>query len=65
METREGDHVDSQLPQVSIELAGEPQGGGHTGHGERHQMVQVSIGRVGQLQGPDNYSKSAGNDFSL
>merc|ERR1719242_242720 len=30
VETREGNHVDSQLPQVSIELAGKPQTGGHS-----------------------------------
>ena len=37
---------------VCIELAGEPKGGGHPGHGEGHQVVQVPVGRVGQLQGP-------------
>ena len=30
VETREGNHVDCQLPQVSIELAGEPEAGGHS-----------------------------------
>ena len=50
VEPGEGDHVDGQLPQVSIELAGEPEAGGHTGHGEGHQVVQVAVGRVGQLQ---------------
>ena len=33
VETGEGDHVDRQLPEVSIELAGEPEGGGNSGHG--------------------------------
>ena len=47
-----GDHVDRQLPEVSIELAGEPKGGGHSGHGEGHQVVQVPVGGVGQLKGP-------------
>ena len=47
VETREGDHVDSQLPEVSIELAGEPEGGGHPGHGEGHKVVEVSVGGVG------------------
>merc|ERR1719373_649581 len=49
----EGDHVDRQLPEVSIELAGEPEAGGHTGHGEGHQVVQVSVGRGGELKGPE------------
>ena len=53
VETGEGDHVDRQLPEVSIELAGEPEGGGDSGHGEGHQVVQVSVGGVGQLQGPE------------
>ena len=51
METGEGDHVDRQLPEVSIELAGEPEAGGHTGHGEGHQVVQVTISRCHQFQG--------------
>ncbi|KFV64569.1 hypothetical protein N307_10589, partial [Dryobates pubescens] len=32
----EGDHVHRQLPQVSVELAREPQAGGDTAHGCRH-----------------------------
>ena len=53
VETGEGDHVDRQLPEVSIELAGEPEAGGHTGHGEGHQVVEVTIGGGGELQGPE------------
>ena len=30
VETREGDHVDSQLTEISVQLAREPQTGGHT-----------------------------------
>ena len=52
VETGEGDHVDRQLPQVSIELAGEPEAGRHPGHGDAHQVVQVPIGGGAQLQGP-------------
>ena len=33
VETGEGDHVDRQLPEVSIELAWEPEGCGNSGHG--------------------------------
>ena len=50
VETREGDHVDRQLPQVSVELAGEPEAGGYPGHGDAHQVVQVPVGWGAQLQ---------------
>ena len=53
VETGEGDHVDRQLPEVSIELAGEPEAGGHTGHGEGHQVVEVTIGGGGKFQGSE------------
>merc|ERR1711862_398249 len=53
VETGEGDHVDCQLPQVSIELAGEPEAGGHTGHGEGHQVVEVTVCGGGKLQGSE------------
>ena len=53
VETREGDHVHCQLPQVSVQLAREPKAGGHPRHGEGHQVVQVTIGGGGQLQGPE------------
>ena len=52
VETWEGHHVDSQLPQVSVQLAREPQAGGHTRHGGAHQMVKVTVGGGGQLKGP-------------
>ena len=53
MEPGERNHVDCQLPEVSIELAGESEAGGDTGHGEGYQMVQVSIGRGGKFQGTE------------
>ena len=53
VESGERNHVDCQLPQVSIKLAGEPEGGGDSGHGEGHQVVQVTVGGVLQLQGPE------------
>ena len=53
METGEGDHVDSQLPQISVELTGETKASGDTGHGERHKVVQVAISRGGELQGAE------------
>jgi hypothetical protein len=53
VEAGERNHVDSQLPQISIELAREAKASGDSRHGERNQMVQVSIGGSGQLQGPE------------
>ena len=53
VEPGEGDHVDRQLPQVSVELAGEPEAGRHTGHGEGDQVVEVSVCRGGELQSPE------------
>ena len=50
VETREGDHVDCELPEVSVELSREPETGGDTRHCERYQMVQVTIGWSGELQ---------------
>ena len=50
VEPGEGNHVDGQLPQVSIELAGEPEAGGYPGHGDAHQVVQVPVGWGAQLQ---------------
>ncbi|MCV4696792.1 hypothetical protein OFB92_27150, partial [Escherichia coli] len=42
VETREGHHVDSQLPKVGVQLARETEAGGDTAHGGRDEMVQVS-----------------------
>merc|ERR1711994_973654 len=53
VETGEGDHVDCQLPEISVQLAREPEAGGHTGHGEGHKMVQVTVCGGGQLEGPE------------
>ena len=46
VETEEGDHVDR------TELSWEPEAGGHPGHGDAHQVVQVPVGGGAQLQGP-------------
>ncbi len=48
MEAREGDHVDGQLSQICVELAGEAQARGHSRHCQGDKMVKVSIGGVGQ-----------------
>ena len=53
VQSREGYHVDCQLPEIGIELTREPEAGGDAGHGEGYQMVQVSIGRGGKFQGTE------------
>jgi len=53
VETGEGDHVDGELPQVGIQLTGEAKTGGHAGHGEGDQVVEVTVGGSGQLQCPE------------
>jgi len=51
VETWERHHVDSKLTQVGVELTRESKTSGNTRHDGRHQVVQIAIGRVGQLQG--------------
>ncbi|KGL73534.1 hypothetical protein N309_01916, partial [Tinamus guttatus] len=41
VQPRERHHVDGQLAQVSVQLAGEAKAGGHAAHGGRHQVVEV------------------------
>ena len=50
VKTREGDHVDCKLSQISVQLTGEPQAGCDTRHGEGDQVVKIAIGGGGQLQ---------------
>ena len=53
VETREGNHVDGELSQVSVQLTRETQAGGDTGHDGRDQVVQVTVGGRGQLEGAE------------
>merc|ERR1719421_2119309 len=53
VETRERDQVDTNLAQVSVELTRETQRAGDTAHDGAHQMVQVTEGWGGQLQGTE------------
>merc|ERR1711912_109201 len=46
----EWNHVDSQFPQIGVQLTWEPQASGNTGHGGADQMVQVSVGCGGEFQ---------------
>ena len=53
VETGEGYHVNSQFPEISVQLAGESEAGGHSRHGGTYKMVQISVCGGGQLQGPE------------
>jgi len=55
VEPGERDHVDGQLAKIGVQLTGEPEARGHAGHGQRHQVVEVAVRRVGQLQRPEAY----------
>lgn len=50
VQTRERHHVDSKLAQVRVQLAGETQRNSDAGHNGRHEVVEVAVGGVGQLQ---------------
>ncbi len=50
MEAREWNHVHCQLAEVGIQLTGETETGGHSGHGHADQVVQIAVGRSGKLQ---------------
>jgi hypothetical protein len=53
MESGEGDQVDSQFSQIRVQLTGESQAAGNSGHGGRNQVVQVTIGGGGEFQGSE------------
>jgi len=53
MKPGEGNKVDSELPEIGVELTGEPDGAGSTRHSDRNEMVQITIGGGGQFEGPE------------
>jgi len=53
VETGEGDQVNSQLSEVRVQLTGETEAAGDTGHGGRDQVVQVTIGGGSKFQGSE------------
>ncbi len=52
MKPWEWHHIDRQFPEIRVQLTREPEAGGHSAHGQRHKMVQITIGRRGQFQRP-------------
>ena len=50
MQSWERHHVHGQLPQISVQLSGEPQARRDTRHGHRDQVVQVTVRRRRELE---------------
>merc|ERR1712159_754818 len=53
MESGEGDQVDGELSKIGVQLTGESETAGDTGHGSRDQMVKITVGGGGELKGSE------------
>merc|ERR1712072_435523 len=53
VEAGEWDEVDTKLAEVGVELTGETEAASDTGHAGGAQMVEVTVGRGGELQGTE------------
>ena len=53
MKTWEGNHIDSQFTEISVELTWEPETGGDSGHCGGDKMVQVTVGWGGEFKGSE------------
>jgi len=53
METGEGHQVHGELSQVRVELTGETEAAGDTGEGGGHEMVKITVGGGGELEGSE------------
>jgi hypothetical protein len=53
METGEGDQVDSELSEIGVELTGESEAAGDSGEGGGDEMVEITVGGGGELEGPE------------
>jgi hypothetical protein len=53
VETWEWNKVDSELPEVGVELTWEPEGAGGAAHDHGDEVVKVAIGWGGELEGPE------------
>ena len=60
VKTGEGNHVHGKLAEIAVELTRETQGAGGSADGGRHQVVKITVGGGGQLQGTeaDSYRAS-------
>ena len=53
MESREWDEVDSELSEIGVELTWESEAASDTGEGSRDQMVKITVGWGGELEGSE------------
>jgi hypothetical protein len=53
VEPWEWDHVDGEFSEIGVQLTGESEAGGDTGHGGGDEVVQVTVGWGGEFQGPE------------
>ena len=53
METWEWDEVDSKFSEIRVELSWESEAAGDTGESGGHQMVKITIGWGGELEGSE------------
>lgn len=53
VQSREGDHVNGELPQVGVKLAGKSEASGDAAQGRADEMVEIAVGRCGQFEGPE------------
>merc|ERR1712066_897710 len=53
MESGERNEVDSELSEIRVKLTGESEAAGNTGESSRNEMVKITIGRGGELEGSE------------
>jgi hypothetical protein len=53
VESGERNKVDSELSKIGVQLTGESQAAGDTGHGSRDQMVKITVGGGSELEGSE------------
>ena len=53
METWEWDQVDSQFSEIGVQLTWESEAAGDTGEGSRDQVVKITVGWGGELEGSE------------
>jgi hypothetical protein len=51
VQTGEWNHVDGKLAEIGVELTGETEGGGHTGHDGGDKVVEITVRGCGELEG--------------
>jgi len=53
VESGEGDKVDGKLSKIRVQLTGESQTAGDTGHSSRDQMVKITVSGGSELEGSE------------